>query len=49
MKIVKLPKQNLEEFIARLSTFGDIHAPTRRGDGSFAFAPVTSLSEIALS
>jgi len=49
MKIVKLPRQNLGEFIARLSSFGDIHAPTRRGDGSFAFAPVTNVSEIALS
>jgi len=49
MKIVKLPKENLAEFIARLGTFGEIHAPTRKGEESFAFAPVTSLSEIALS
>ncbi len=48
MKIVKLPKENFEEFIARLGTFGEIHAPTKKGDGSFAFAPVTNPSKIAL-
>jgi len=58
MKIVKLPKENFEEFVARLGTFGEIHAPTKRGDGSassgaastdFVFAPVTNASEIALN
>lgn len=49
MKIVKLPKENLEEFIARLRTFGEIHAPTKKGDGSLVFAPVTDLRQIVLS
>jgi sulfhydrogenase subunit beta (sulfur reductase) len=48
MKIVKLPKENLEEFIDRLGAFGEIHAPGKRGDGSFAFAPVKDFSDIAL-
>jgi len=48
MKIVKLPKENFAKFIALLGTFGEIHAPTKKGNESFAFAPVTSLSEIAL-
>jgi len=48
MKIVKLPKENFAEFITSLGTFGELHAPTRRGDESFAFAPVTSAAEIPL-
>ena len=48
MKIVKLPKENNKEFIAFLSLFGEIHAPVRRGDESFAFTSVRDLSEIAL-
>ena len=48
MKIVKLPKENLEQFIARLGAFGEIYAPVKRGDESFAFAPVKDLSEIGL-
>lgn len=49
MKIVKLPKENLVEFIGRLSLFGEIHAPTKRGERSFVFAPVRDLSEIELN
>lgn len=48
MKILKLPKENFAEFITRLDAFGDVHAPTRRGDGSCVFAPVVDSSEIAL-
>jgi sulfhydrogenase subunit beta (sulfur reductase) len=48
MKIVKLPKKNLVGFIDRLGAFGEIHAPCKRGDGSFVFAPVQDLSEMAL-
>ena len=48
MKIVKLPKENLEQFITCLDAFGEIHAPVKRGDESFAFTPVRDLSEIAL-
>ena len=48
MKIVKLPKENLAEFITRLNCFGQIHAPVKRSDKSFVFAPVGNLSEIEL-
>lgn len=48
MKIVKLPKENLVEFMGRLGFFGEIHAPTKRSDGSYVFAPVRDFSEIAL-
>ncbi len=49
MKIVKLPKKNLAEFIGHLNAFGQIHAPVKRGEKSFVFAPVTELTEIELN
>ena len=49
MKIVKLPKKNLAEFIGHLNSFGQIHAPVKRGEKSFVFAPVTELTEIELN
>jgi len=49
MKIVKLPKKNLAEFIGHLNSFGQIHAPVKRGEKSFVFAPVTKLTEIELN
>jgi len=49
MKIVKLPKKNLAEFIGHLNAFGQIHAPVKRGEKSFVFAPVTKLTEIELN
>ena len=49
MKIVKLPKENLAEFIGHLNSFGQIHAPVKRGEKSFVFAPVTELTEIELN
>jgi sulfhydrogenase subunit beta (sulfur reductase) len=49
MKIVKLPKENLAEFIDYLSSFGQIHTPVKRGEKSFVFAPVTELAEIELN
>ncbi len=48
MKIVKLPKENLAEFICNLSEFGEIHAPVRRSNGSFVFTQVKDASEIEL-
>ena len=48
MKIVTLPKENFAEFVGHLSSFGEIHAPTKRGDKSFVFAPVKDVSEIDL-
>lgn len=49
MKIVTLPKENLAEFISHLRSFGEIHAPTKRGEKSLVFAPVSNLSEIELN
>jgi len=49
MRIVKLPKENLAEFIGCLRSFGEIHAPVKRGKRSFVFAPVKDLSEIELN
>lgn len=49
MKIVKLPKENLAEFITHLNCFGQIQAPVKRSDKSFVFAPVGDLSEIELN
>lgn len=48
MKIVTLPKENFAEFVGHLCSFGEIHAPTKRGDRSFVFAPVKDASEIEL-
>jgi sulfhydrogenase subunit beta (sulfur reductase) len=48
MKIVKLPKENLGQFITHLGTFGETHAPVRKGEQGFAFAPVRDVSEIEL-
>lgn len=48
MKIVKLPKENLAEFICNMSAFGEIHAPIKRGDGSFVFTLIKDASEIEL-
>ena len=49
MRIVILPKENLAEFIGHLRSFGEIHAPTKRGEKSLVFAPVGDLSEIELN
>lgn len=49
MRIVILPKENLAEFIGHLRSFGEIHAPTKRGEKSLVFAPVNDLSEIELN
>ena len=49
MKIVILPKESLAEFIGHLRSFGELHAPVRRSEGSFVFAPVSDFSEIELN
>ena len=49
MKIVTLPKENFTEFIEHLRAFGEIHAPTKKGEKSVVFAPVSDLSEIELN
>jgi len=49
MKIITLPKENFAEFVGYLFSFGEIHAPVKRSDKSFVFAPVRDLSEIELN
>jgi len=48
VKIVAMPKENLPKFIGGLSLFGEVHAPTERGEKSLVFAPVKEFSEIVL-
>jgi sulfhydrogenase subunit beta (sulfur reductase) len=49
MKIVTLPKENFEEFVGHLFSFGELHAPVKRKDKSFVFAQVSDASEIELN
>jgi len=49
MKIVKLPKENLAKFVSCLSSFGQIHAPVKRGEKSLAFGPVSDFAQIQLN
>jgi len=49
MRIVKLPKKNLAEFIRHLSFFGEVHAPIIKGERSFVFAPIRDPSETELN
>lgn len=48
MKLLKLPKRNLFEFIDSLKNFGELHAPVRKGDRCYAYAPISDPKEIAL-
>ncbi len=47
MKIVKLPGENLHPFIDSLKSFGEVHAPQRKGRKSYAFMPVKDVSKVA--
>ena len=49
MKIVKLPKKHLNEFISGLDVFGELHAPLRKGEQSFVFDKVTDPAKIELN
>jgi len=49
MKIVTLPKENFEEFVGHLFSFGELHAPVKREDKSIVFAPVSDASGIELN
>lgn len=48
MKIVKLPKKNLNAFLKSIEEFGELHAPVRRGDHSYAFDKVKDFEDIKL-
>ena len=49
MKILKLPRENLAEFVRRLRPFGEIHAPVKKGKNSYVFAPVSEAGEMDLN
>ena len=48
MKIVKLPKKNLSPFLDHLNSFGEVHAPQKKGKKSFAFQPVSDPGNVTL-
>ncbi len=47
MKILKMPKQNLDFFVSILPAFGEVYAPVKRGKG-FAFDRPSAWSEVQL-
>ncbi|MBE9504549.1 MAG: 4Fe-4S dicluster domain-containing protein [Proteobacteria bacterium] len=49
MKIVKLSKTNVFQFVDHLKSFGEVHAPQRKGKKSSAFQPVKDNSKLLLS
>jgi sulfhydrogenase subunit beta (sulfur reductase) len=48
MRMVKLAKRNLNDFIAKLDPFGDLHAPVTRRDGSLVYSRIESPEQITL-
>jgi sulfhydrogenase subunit beta (sulfur reductase) len=48
MKILKIPKENLDLFVAVLPAFGELYAPVKRGNG-FAFDRPSRWSDVNLS
>jgi sulfhydrogenase subunit beta (sulfur reductase) len=48
MKMTVLPRENLAEFIGYLYSFGELHGPVRKNEGSVVFAPVSDFSEMEL-
>lgn len=47
MKILKMPKRQMDLFVAVLPAFGQVHAPIRRGE-RFVFAPPSRWSDVVL-
>jgi sulfhydrogenase subunit beta (sulfur reductase) len=47
MKILKIPKPNLDLFMAVLPAFGEVHAPVKRGEG-FVFAQPSRWSDVQM-
>ena len=48
MQIVKLPKENLKEFLISLKKFGEIYAPVKKGEKAYVFSKLTDLSKVEL-
>lgn len=49
MKILKLPKDDLYRFIESLKSFGEVHAPQKKGKRSFSFQPVKDASKVRVA
>lgn len=49
MKIVKLPSGKLIEFLDHLGSFGEVHAPQKKGKKSFAFQPLKDPANLVVS
>ena len=49
MKIVKLPKRNLEQFLNSLTRYGELHVPQKRGEKSFIFSKYENFESIELN
>jgi sulfhydrogenase subunit beta (sulfur reductase) len=47
MKILKMPKQNLDFFVSVLPAFGEVYAPVKRGNG-FAFDKPSLWSDVQM-
>jgi sulfhydrogenase subunit beta (sulfur reductase) len=48
MKILKLPKKNMDSFLSVLNKFGEIQVPVKKGEKSFAFDKISNWSEVNL-
>jgi len=49
MKIVKLSKDNIISFIEHLKSFGEVHAPQKKGKKSSSFQPVDDPSRVIVT
>lgn len=47
MRVVKLPKQQREEFLERLQQFGEVHVPTPKGKENFVFNKMETPEQMA--
>lgn len=46
MKILKLPKKNLDFFVSVLHKFGEVHAPLRKGENGVVFGKIPGWSDV---
>jgi len=49
MKVVKLPKSNLEGLVEELRKVGPVYAPVRKGETSYSFQEISSADEAELN
>lgn len=48
MKILKLPKSNLDKFLLGLKKYGEVHIPIKKSETSYVFAPMNHPNDVAL-